>query len=64
MATKPKKIETTIRTYAVLSPLSNGDVLYGEGDFIDMDTAEAAELVTAGVLRATQTGKAADADIS
>lgn len=64
MATKPKKNEALIRTYAVLSPLSNGDVLYVEGDFIDMDAAEAAELVSAGVLRATKPGPAAGADIA
>ena len=55
MATKPKTIETSIRTYAVLSPLWNGDVLCVEGDFLDMDTADAAELVRAGVLRAAPT---------
>lgn len=44
--------DTTPRAYEVLSPLRVGDDKYEEGDTLDMDASEAAELVAAGVLAA------------
>ncbi|OFJ46399.1 hypothetical protein BA896_021845 [Janthinobacterium lividum] len=46
---KSKK-EAITRTYEVLSPLHVGTDEYEQGDSIDMDDAEADELVAAGVL--------------
>lgn len=44
------KAEPDIRTYDVVSVLRHNDDLYAPGDAIELDAAEAKELVAAGVL--------------
>lgn len=52
---RPKK-DPTPQAYEVLSPLRVGEDKYEEGDTLDMDALDAAELVAAGVLAAIHPG--------